>query len=277
MTTGVQVCASPHISTLPSPSMTFALVMTAGVQTKINYLPGAEDAGKPRPLSERLWRGLVEAGGARTRGPSAARTLAVSCALVSLQWVCVHYACVRVCVHACARACVCVCTCVCVWSTGGSGPKLKVGRIAKMVNADIMGVVIWLVCMCLLGGVLFVSWESGQAPWYLVEDDAGVGGLVRQSARYFLICYQVRHLHTSPSISRWLRLLSPSRLPRLLHQPFSHLLSPSRLPRLPQQFVPISLYVSMMMFQARDLPTSAHTSLLPCPAHTFSRLLSPSL
>ena len=70
-----------------------ALVVTTGVQTKINYTPGAEDVGQPRTLTERAYALLADA-------------------------------------------------------FVGKGVQLKQGRVAKMVNADIMGVVIWLVVMC---------------------------------------------------------------------------------------------------------------------------------
>ena len=81
-------------------------------QTKINYTPGAEDAGTPRPLGERFARGLK--------------------ALV----------------------------------LGGEGEaKPKMGRIPQKVNYDIIGVVVWLACMCLLGGALFTGWEAGPSPW----------------------------------------------------------------------------------------------------------------
>ena len=90
----------------------------------------------------------------------------------------------------------------------GAGVKIKTGRVAHTVNVQIMGVVIWLVVMCLSGGILYVMWEYSDVPWYLDDDDnhdtTGFIALVQMTARFFLICYQ---------------------------------------------FVPISLYVSMMMFQ----------------------------
>ena len=71
-----------------------------------------------------------------------------------------------------------------------------------------MGVVVWLIVMCVTGGVFYVSWEHDEPEgtiWYLGEDTQNVAlALVKTSARYFLICYQ---------------------------------------------FVPISLYVSMMFYQ----------------------------
>ena len=53
--------------------------------------------------------------------------------------------------------------------------------------------------------MLYISWEADPAPWYLVDEEQGVAGLFTQSARYFLICYQVCtaariHLFEAPSI-----------------------------------------------------------------------------
>ena len=130
-----------------------ALVTTTGVQTKINYTPGAERVGLPRPLSQRVRDALTDA-------------------------------------------------------VAGNGPKPKMGRLSRMVNKDIMGVVVWLIVMCVVGGLLYVILDDTYAPgamWYLDRDaDGAFFKFVKMTARYFLICYQ---------------------------------------------FVPISLYVSMMFFQ----------------------------
>jgi magnesium-transporting ATPase (P-type) len=132
----------------------FGLVATTGVQTKIQYLPGAEHVGIPQPWHVKLMAGFKAAVG------------------------------------------------------GGTGVKPKIGRMMKMVNLDIIAVVLWLILICLLGGILYSCWEYALprgALWYL-EDDTEPGLLVfiKMTARFFLICYQ---------------------------------------------FVPISLYVSMMFFQ----------------------------
>ena len=90
---------------------------------------------------------------------------------------------------------------------GASGPKVKMGTIASMVNVDIMGVVSWLVFMCTFGGVMYIALENAYpegALWYLKDDDGAIASFFLMTARFFLICYQ---------------------------------------------FVPISLYVSMMFYQ----------------------------
>ena len=92
-------------------------------------------------------------------------------------------------------------------AVAGNGPKPKMGRLSRMVNKDIMGVVVWLIVMCVVGGLLYVIPDDTYAPgamWRLDRDADGAFKFVKMTARYFLICYQ---------------------------------------------FVPISLYVSMMFFQ----------------------------
>lgn len=44
-------------------------------------------------------------------------------------------------------------------ATSNPPPRSRqVGMLAKRVNKDIIGVVVWLVVVCILGGTLFVIW-----------------------------------------------------------------------------------------------------------------------
>jgi hypothetical protein len=164
-----QLCLRPHVlkerlllseenfllrgCQLRNTDWVLGLVAATGVQTKIQYFPGAEKVGQPMPLSSRLWQGLVD-------------------------------------------------------MLAGKGAKPKMGRTAKMVNVDIMGVVVWLILMCVCGGLLYMWWEYDEPEgsiWYLGDDSENAGlAFVKMACRFFLICYQ---------------------------------------------FVPISLYVSMMFYQ----------------------------
>mmetsp|Transcript_11735 Transcript_11735/g.26427 ORF Transcript_11735/g.26427 Transcript_11735/m.26427 type:complete len:1004 (+) Transcript_11735:1-3012(+) len=70
----------------------------------------------------------------------------------------------------------------------------KVGMVAKRVNKDIIGVVVWLVLVCVVGGTLFVLWID-PGDWYL-SGAGGAGpensfaGWLKMTLRFFLLEYQ---------------------------------------------------------------------------------------
>jgi hypothetical protein len=109
-----------------------------------------------------------------------------------------------------------------------------------MVNEDIMGVVVWLVVMCVTGGLLFVIWESDamlhgvSTMWYLGTEPVDFGVFFRMTCRFFLIMYQVR-AWCLPGAS----LMRPSCLPHASLMPPSclphaSLMPPSCLPHASQ-------------------------------------------
>ena len=63
------------------------------------------------------------------------------------------------------------------------------GTTSKMVNVDIMGVVVWLVIICVGGSVMYVALGASHGDlWYL--GDVEREGFLLMTARFFLICYQ---------------------------------------------------------------------------------------
>ena len=89
------------------------------------------------------------------------------------------------------------------------GPKAKMGTIAKMVNVDIMGVVAWLVFMCTFGGATYVILE---------KTNGNTNGVL-----WYLVDDESAASGFFLQVARFFLIC--------------------------YQFVPISLYVSMMFYQ----------------------------
>lgn len=85
-----QLCLGPHVLSerlllsednfllrgcqLRNTDWVLGLVTATGVQTKIQYYPGAEKVGQPQPLTARLWRGIVDAIVGKGAKPKMGRT-----------------------------------------------------------------------------------------------------------------------------------------------------------------------------------------------------------
>ena len=76
---------------------------------------------------------------------------------------------------------------------GGGADAPKTGSLAKRVNKDIFGVVVWLVVVCVIGGTLFVL-GGDESFWYLadheVRPDYSFSGWLQMTFRFFLLEYQ---------------------------------------------------------------------------------------
>ena len=76
---------------------------------------------------------------------------------------------------------------------GGRQDAPKVGMLARRVNKDIIGVVVWLALVCLLGGTLFILLGDART-WYLsggeghsIGSEYSFGGWFKMVFRFFLL------------------------------------------------------------------------------------------